>query len=66
MIHAIAGDYYEYCRLSVVPFFYALTCLSIVSTGYDKKISQSDKKIFTNFDKNYKIDCLFLFEIFKK
>ena len=39
-----------------------------------KKFSQSDKKIFTkrqknfpqNFDKNNKIDCLFLFEIIKK
>ena len=46
-----------------------------------KKFSQNDKKIFTkwqknfhkvtkkfsqNFDKNNKIDCLFLFEIIKK
>ena len=30
------------------------------------KFSQSDKKISQNFDKNNKIDCLFLFEIIKK
>ena len=31
-----------------------------------KKFSQSDKKFSQNFDKNNKIDCLFLFETIKK